>query len=49
MEDEYRLTKDISGSKATADKRRNDPKNKHNAETDHITKLTEVVNTTTTL
>lgn len=34
MEDEYRLTKDISGSKATADKRRNDP-----AETDHIIPL----------
>ena len=42
MEDEYRLTKDISGSKATADKRRNDPKNKHNAETDHIIPLKTV-------
>ena len=39
MEDEYRLIKDISGSKATADKRRNDPKNEHNAETDHIIPL----------
>ena len=39
MKDEYRLTKDITGSKATADKRRNDPKNKHNAETDHIIPL----------
>ena len=39
MKDEYRLTKDITGSKATADKRRNDPKNEHNAETDHIIPL----------
>ena len=39
MEDEYRLTKDITGSKATADRRRNDPKNEHNAETDHIIPL----------
>ena len=42
MEDEYRLTKDITGSKATADKRRNDPKNEHNAETDHIIPLNTV-------
>ena len=39
MEDEYRRTHDITGSKATADKRRNDPKNEHNAETDHIIPL----------
>lgn len=39
MEDEYRMTKDITGTKATADKRRNDPKNLHNAETDHIVPL----------
>lgn len=37
MEDEYRLTKDISGSKATADERRNDP-----AETDHTIPLKTV-------
>lgn len=42
MEDEYRLTKDITGYKATADKRRNDPKNEHNAETDHIIPLNTV-------
>ncbi len=42
MEDEYRRTKDITGSKATADKRRNDPKNEHNAETDHIIPLKTV-------
>lgn len=42
MEDEYRLTKDITGSKATSDKRRNDPKNEHNAETDHIIPLNTV-------
>ena len=42
MEDEYRLTKDITGSKATADKRRNDPKNEHIAETDHIIPLKTV-------
>ena len=42
MEDEYRLTKDITGSKATADKRRNDPKNEHNAETDHIIPLNTI-------
>ena len=42
MEDEYRLTKDITGTKATADKRRNDPKNEHNAETDHIIPLNTV-------
>ena len=42
MEDEYRLTKDITGSKATADRRRNDPKNEHNAETDHIIPLNTV-------
>lgn len=42
MEDEYRLTKDIAGSKATADNRRNDPKNEHNAETDHIFSLNTV-------
>jgi hypothetical protein len=42
MEDEYRLTKDITGSKASADKRRNDPKNEHNAETDHIIPLNTV-------
>lgn len=39
MEDEYRRTRDITGSKATADKRRKDPKNEHNAETDHIIPL----------
>lgn len=42
MEDEYRLTKDITGSKASADKRRNDPKNEHNAETDHVIPLNTV-------
>lgn len=42
MEDEYRRTKDITGSKATADKRRDDPKNEHNAETDHIIPLKTV-------
>lgn len=39
MEDEYRRTHDITCSKAKADKRRNDPKNEHNAETDHIIPL----------
>lgn len=39
MEDEYRRIHDITGTKATADKRRNDPKNEHNAETDHIVPL----------
>ena len=39
MEDEYMMTKNISGSKENADKRRNDPKHKYNAETDHITPL----------
>lgn len=39
MEDEYRLTRDISGSRAGSDKRRNDPQNTHVAETDHIIPL----------
>ena len=39
MEDEYRKTHDITSSKAKADRRRNDPKNEHNAETDHIIPL----------
>lgn len=42
MEDEYRRTRDITSSKANADKRRNDPKNEHNAETDHIIPLRTV-------
>lgn len=39
MEDEYRLTNDISGTRKGADKRRNDPKYEYVAETDHITPL----------
>lgn len=39
MEDEYRMTKDISGTRAGQDKRRNDPKYEHVAETDHIIPL----------
>lgn len=39
MEDEYRMTCDISGSRAGADQRRNDPKYNYVAETDHIIPL----------
>lgn len=39
MEDEYLMTRNISASKAKADKRRNDPKHKYNAETDHVVPL----------
>lgn len=39
FEDEYRLTYDISGSRAGSDKRRNDPKFQYVAETDHIIPL----------
>ena len=39
MEDEYRMTRDISGSRAGADQRRNDPKYNYVAETDHIIPL----------
>lgn len=35
MEDEYRMSVDISASRAGSDKRRNDPKNDYVAETDH--------------
>lgn len=39
MEDEYRMTRDIAASRATADQRRNDPKFDFVAETDHIDPL----------
>lgn len=39
MEDEYRLTRDITGTRAGKDNRRNDPKFEHVAETDHIVPL----------
>lgn len=39
LEDEYRKTKDITARKNNPDNRRNDPKNEHNAETDHIVPL----------
>ena len=39
MEDEYRMTRDISATRAGSDKRRNDPKFEHVAETDHIIPL----------
>ena len=39
IEDEYRKTKDITARKNNPDHRRNDPKNEHNAETDHIVPL----------
>lgn len=39
MMDEYRGTKDITGTKASPDKRRNDPKHEYNAEIDHIIPL----------
>ena len=39
MEDEYRMVRDISASRASADQRRNDPKNAYVAETDHIIPL----------
>ena len=39
MEDEYRMTRDISGFRAGSDQRRNDPKFEHVAETDHIIPL----------
>ena len=42
MEDEYRMTRDISASRAGADKRRNDPKFNYVAETDHIIPLKKV-------
>ena len=39
MEDEYRMTRDITGTRKGADQRRNDPKYDHVAETDHIIPL----------
>ena len=42
MLDEYMMTKNISRSQKTADKRRNDPKHYYNAEADHITPLRRI-------
>lgn len=42
LEDEYRMTRDITASRANADQRRNDPKFDYVAETDHIIPLKTV-------